>query len=90
MKINFDDNNKNKIELMDCQVDLLLRSLEFYCYTYKFVYPRVGKSASNEENLRICFVRDTYHQILNQYGKNFEDSKVEIFEDIENDLRKSA
>lgn len=58
----------NKIELLDCQVDLILRSLEFYSYTYNFIYPRNNKSKTLEENLRICLVRDTYEQILNQFG----------------------
>ena len=46
--LNFDVDSirKNKIELLDCQVDLILRSLEFYCYTYQYIYPRRGKSES--------------------------------------------
>ena len=58
----------NKIELLDCQVDLILRSLEFYRYTYNFIYPRSNKSKTLEENLRISLVNDTYEQILNQFG----------------------
>ena len=57
---------KNKIELLDCQVELILKSLEFYAYTYKFVYPR-KKALTKEENLRISFVNDTYEQILSEY-----------------------
>lgn len=70
MNLDFDIDKirKNKIELLDCQVDLILRSLEFYSYTYQFIYPRRHKSESKEENLRICLVRDTYEQILNQFG----------------------
>lgn len=70
MSLNFDIDTvrKNKLELLDCQIDLILRSLEFYSYTYQFIYPRSNKSLTNEENLRICLVRDTYHQILNQFG----------------------
>jgi len=87
MKLNFDVDSvrKNKIELLDCQVDLILRSLEFYAYTYKFIYPRRGKCESKEENLRICLVNDTYEQIINQFGvskfenplksTNFDDDK---------------
>lgn len=35
MKLDFDIDSvrNNKIELLDCQVDLILRSLEFYCHT---------------------------------------------------------
>ena len=70
MNLDFDIDKirKNKIELLDCQIDLILRSLEFYAYTYQFIYPRRHKSESKEENLRICLVRDTYEQILNQFG----------------------
>lgn len=62
MKLDFDVENirKNKIELLDCQVDLILRSLEFYAYTYEFIYPRFGDSVSKEENLRVSLVIDTY------------------------------
>ena len=71
-KLDFDieNINKNKIELLNCQVDLILRSLEFYAYTYKFIYPRRGKSETLEENLRISLVRDTYHQITSQLNLN--------------------
>ena len=39
MKLDFDTNHirKNNIELLDCQVDLILRSLEFYSYTYSYI-----------------------------------------------------
>lgn len=75
MKLDFDIDaiRNNKIELLDCQVDLILRSLEFYCYTYEFIYPRNNKSKSKEENLRVSLVTDTYNQILEQFKK----SKVE-------------
>ena len=67
-----DFNTKNirkyTISLLDCQVDLILRSLEFYNYAYKFIYPRRGKSESLEANLRISLVNDTYEQILNEFN----------------------
>ncbi len=93
MKLDFDINSirKNKIELLDCQVDLILRSLEFYSYTYQFIYPRRGKSETKEENLRICLVRDTYEQILNQFGiSKLENPIVENFDESENYLKKIA
>lgn len=70
MNLDFDINSirKNNIELLDCQIDLILRSLEFYSYTYQYIYPRRGKSETLEENLRISLVRDTYEQILNEFG----------------------
>ena len=70
MSLDFDTDSigKNQIELLDCQVDLILRSLEFYIYTYQYIYPRRGKSQTAEEDLRISLVNDTYHQIMNQFG----------------------
>ena len=84
MNLDFDIDKirKNKIELLDCQIDLILRSLEFYAYTYQFIYPRRHKSESKEENLRICLVRDTYEQILNQFGIS---KKQNPIDDNEND-----
>lgn len=91
MKLDFDINNirKNSIKLLDCQIDLILRSLEFYAYTYQFIYPRRGKNETKEENLRISLVRDTYHQILNQYNnKDFQSYKSEFLQDFESDFKK--
>lgn len=71
-KLDFDIENieKTNVELLNCEIDLILRSLEFYCYTYQYIYPRRGKSESDEENLRISLVRDTYHQIASQVTNN--------------------
>ena len=55
----------------------IIRSLEFYCYTYEFIYPRTNKSKSTEENLRISLVTDTYHQILEQFKKSKEDNSID-------------
>ncbi len=79
MKLDFDINNirKNQIELLDCQIDLILRSLEFYSYTYQFIYPRRHESESKEENLRICLVRDTYEQIINQFGISKKENPID-------------
>ena len=78
MKINFDTENirKNELSLLDCQVDIILRSLEFYSYTYHFIYPRIGKSETNEENLRKALVTDTYHQILSDYSRSKRENPI--------------
>lgn len=95
MQLDFDIDNikKNNIELLNCQVDLILRSLEFYCYTYSFIYPRSGKNNSKEENLRISLVRDTYHQILSQY-KNTGNKNIiprsTMFQGFDDMLKKAA
>ncbi len=95
MQIDFDIENiqKNDISLLNCQIDLILRSLEFYCYTYNFIYPRGGKSKTKEENLRVSLVRDTYHQILSQYKNQNAKSLIsedEIFKGIEKNLKNTA
>lgn len=59
---------KHDISLLDCQVDLILRSLSFYKYTYEFIYPRRKETKTLDENLRISLVRDTYEQIFTQYA----------------------
>lgn len=70
MKLEFDIDSirKNNLELLDCQIDLLLKSLELYSHTYQFICPRRGISETPEEDLRICLVTDTYDQILNQFA----------------------
>ena len=41
-KLDFDIDSieKNNVELLNCEIDLILRSLEFYMYTYQYIYPR--------------------------------------------------
>ena len=63
---NTENIRKYRISLLDCQVDLVLRSLELYSYTYRFVAPQ-KKPQVREEDLRIALVRDTYEQILSEY-----------------------
>lgn len=78
LEFNVNSAKQNKIELLDCQVDLILKSLEMVCYMYNFIYPRSQKSKTNEENLRITMVTDTYEQILNQYKSTEKSTKNEI------------
>lgn len=70
MNLNFDTEHirKHNISLLDCQVDLILRSLEFYIHAYEFIYPRRKETKSLEENLRLSLVRDTLEQIFTQYA----------------------
>lgn len=84
LKLDFDTENirRNEINLLDSQVDLLLRSLEFYAYTYRYIYPRSNKSFSKEENLRISLVTDTYNQILRQYKFSNSRATEKFFKNI--------
>lgn len=87
MKLDFDIDfiRKNDISLLDCQVDLILKSLEFYIYTYKFVYPR-KKAETSEENLRICLVRDTFNQIFDQFVDSKSKQPININIDDKNQI----
>lgn len=73
---------KNKIELLNCQIDLILRSLGFYAYNYSLIYQRIGKSESLEENLRKSLVRDTYHQITSQIHSNYKTKSCDTYNEI--------
>lgn len=77
LEFDTDKIRKNKIELLDCQVDLILKCLEMYCYIYKFIYPRSQKAMSNEENLRISLVTDTFEQILSEYNESKNNNKIQ-------------
>lgn len=92
--LNFDTDSirKNNIELLDCQVDLVLRSLEFYCYTYQYIYPRHGKSESKEENLRIGLIRDTYEQISSEFSNSKKENPLIPIDSLFNEkfFKKSA
>ncbi len=81
---------KVELELLDCQVELILKSLEFFAYSYGFMFPRYGKSLCKEENLRVCLVRDTYEQILREFGDFNYESLVgsKAFGDLDDFLKK--
>lgn len=76
---------KHKIELLDCQVDLVLKSLEFYLYTYDFMNPIQKKAKTKEENLKISLLRDTYEQILSQHVNT---ENIKVFNKKENKFKK--
>lgn len=82
MNLDFDINSieKTELELLNCQVDLILRSLEFYAHTCNFIYPYHRKSENLEENIRISLIRDTYNQIACQINSrfNFDELKSEL------------
>lgn len=70
---------KQSIELLNCQIELILRSLEFYSYTYNYIYPRRKEAETLEENLRKSLVTDTYHQITAQiHGKDKDDNIIKF------------
>lgn len=84
MRLDFDTENirKNDISFLDCQIDLILRSLELYLHVYKFIYPKRKESETKEENLRKSLVCDTYQQILNQYNESKNNNPIELNENL--------
>lgn len=67
--------NRNSIDLMDCQIDLVLSTLEFYLYNYKYFYPE-KESKNKNDNLKVSLIRDTYEQISNQYIDSQKEKKI--------------
>lgn len=57
------------ISLLDCQVNLVLKSLQVYCYDVNEKYSRRKISITNEEASEKALIRDTYHQILSEYNE---------------------
>lgn len=56
-----------EITLFDCQIELILKSLEVYCYDINEKYGKRKMSKTKAENSEKSLVRDTYHQILAEY-----------------------
>lgn len=56
-----------EISLLDCQIELILKSLEVYCYDINEKYQRRKISITKAENSEKSLIRDTYHQILAEY-----------------------
>lgn len=79
VNLDFDINscNKNTLELLDCQVELILQSLEFSCYTCNFMSKSNRKSKTKEENSKMSLITDTYNQILEQYNESRRISRVQ-------------
>lgn len=84
MKIDFDTENirENNIKLLDCQVDLILRSLELNLYIYKYIYPTTGKPLTNEEELRKNLVFSTYKQISEEFNTSKANNPIDLKEAI--------
>jgi len=70
MKFDTDIIRENNIELLDCQVEVVLKSLEYYCYSANFIYDRHRKYTSKDDEFKIALITDTYHQISSQFAKS--------------------
>ena len=87
LNMNIDTIRNNKIELLDCQVEIVLYSLQLFCNDLRFVYPKSNKYLTNYEELKISLVTDTYNQILSQFNNSKETNKIIP---IEKNLKKFA
>lgn len=70
LNININDIHKNQLELLDCQVEIILYSLELFSTNLRFIYPKSNKHLTNTEELKISLVTDTYEQILSQFNSS--------------------
>lgn len=79
MNLDFDINscNSKTLELLDCQIELILQSLEFSCYACNFMSKSNRKSKTKEENSKMSLITDTYNQILEQYNESRRNSNVQ-------------
>lgn len=87
LNIDTDKIRKNKIELLDCQVELILFSLKMNINTLRFIFPKSNKNLDCEEELKISLATDTYEQILSQFNNSKENNKIIP---IENNFKKIA
>lgn len=76
MNYNKDTISKITIELLDCQVEVVLKSLEYYCYSANFLFNRHKKYTTRDDELKIALVTDTYHQISNQISNSKSNGKI--------------
>lgn len=71
--------HKNSIELLDCQVDLILKSLGFYLNTFENFSFSNNANINKELELQISIIRDTYNQILNECKEGIQNPAIETY-----------
>lgn len=64
-----DNIRKCTIELLDCQCDIVLKCLEYYCYSANYLFQRNRKYTLKDDELKIALITDTYHQISSQIAE---------------------
>lgn len=65
---------KINVVLFDVQIEVILKSLELYCYDTNKKYNYRKLSINKDENLEKSLIRDTYHQLL--ACKNGDNTKI--------------
>lgn len=73
---NTENIRNNKFELLDCQVDLILDALKLYIDIYRLFASKQNSEENRNEEFREALVRDTYNQILNQFGKSKKENPI--------------
>lgn len=77
-----DELKKYTIELLDCQCELVLKCMEYYCYSANYLFQRNRKYTLKDDELKISLITDTYQQISKQYEEAKSKSKNKLFEKI--------
>ncbi len=62
--------------LYECQIDVILKSLEVYCYDVNEKYHNRKMSKSKAEDHEKYIIKDTYHQLLACKNKFKEFEKI--------------
>ena len=76
-----------RLNLLECQIEVVMKSLELYCYIYRFAYTQKGKKAESD----ISLFTDTYESIMEQFSVQRAKNKLnsfEAFEDLKNVFEK--
>lgn len=73
--------HRNTIELLDCQVDLILKSLGFYLNTFEnFSFSNNANANIDKElELQTSIIRDTYNQILNECKDGIQNPAIDTY-----------
>lgn len=70
---------KISLDLLDCETDLILKSLQLYAHTSHYFYPK-RKAVSEEQSSELDMIKDTYHQVLEQFSNQMNEEKEQIEE----------
>lgn len=71
--------HRNTIELLDCQVNLILKSLEFYLNTFENFSFSNDSTVNKELELQTSIIRDTYNQILNECKDGLQNPAIDTY-----------
>jgi hypothetical protein len=80
----------HQIKLLDCQVEIILKCLEYYCYSANFMFDRNKKYTTKEDNIRISIITDTYEQISLQFANSKSNNKMTNYENQNLDILKKV